>query len=118
MMGMHTAEDVMVGGSVVAGAVSVTLLAKLSLTLVVVPLSEILEFSPGDPVSVAAASTTRAPGSWSGLMKRGFALHSPATVRAVTSKVRVLRDCILSSLVKNDEHDWRHDWSDMSSRYV
>ena len=114
-MGMHTAEDVVVGGSVVAGAVSVTLLAKVSPLLVVVaPLSAMLELSPGDPVSVAAASTARAPGSWSGLMKRGFALHSPATVRAVTSKVRVLRDCILSSLVKNDEHDWRHDWSDMS----
>ena len=63
-MGMHT-EDVVVvvvGGSVVAGAVSATL-AGLSLLLVVVPLSARLEFSPGDPVSVAAASTTRAPGS-------------------------------------------------------
>ena len=113
-MGMHT-EDlvVVVGGSVVAGAVSATLVG-LSLLLVVVPLSARLEFSPGDPVSVAAASTTRAPGSWSGLMNRGLALHSPATVRAVTSKVSVLRDCILSSLVKNEEYDWRHDWSDMS----
>ena len=63
-MGMHT-EDVVVvvvGGSVVAGAVSATL-AALSLLLIIVPLSARLEFSPGDPVSVAAASTTRAPGS-------------------------------------------------------
>ena len=60
MMGMHT-EDVVVvvGGSVVAGAASVTLLV-----LVTVPLSARLEFSPGDPVCVAAtASTTRALGS-------------------------------------------------------
>ena len=61
-MGMHTEDVVAVGGSVVAGAVSVTL-AGLSLLLVVVPLSARLAFSPGDPVSVAAASTTRAPGS-------------------------------------------------------
>ena len=61
-MGMHPKVDVMmVGGSVVAGAVSVTLLAKLSL-LVVVLLSAKVVFNPGDPVSVAAASTTRAPG--------------------------------------------------------
>lgn len=60
MMGMHS-EDVVVGGSVVAGDMSVTL-AELSL-LVVVLLSAKVVFSPGDPVSVAAASTTRAPGS-------------------------------------------------------
>ena len=62
-MGMHTEDAVVVvGGSVVAGAVSATL-AALSLLLIIVPLSARLEFSPGDPVSVAAASTTRAPGS-------------------------------------------------------
>jgi hypothetical protein len=60
MMGMHS-EDVVVGGSVVAGAVSVTL-ARISLLLVVVLLSAKVVFNPGDPVSVAAASTTRAPG--------------------------------------------------------
>jgi hypothetical protein len=59
MMGMHS-EDVVAGGSVVAGAESVTL-AELSL-LVAVPLSAKVVFNPGDPVSVAAASTTRAPG--------------------------------------------------------
>jgi hypothetical protein len=59
MMGIHS-EDAVVGGSVVAGAISVTL-ATLSL-LVVVPLSAKVVFSPGDPVSVAAASTTRAAG--------------------------------------------------------
>lgn len=111
-MGMHPKVDVvMVGGSVVAGAVSVTLLAKLLPLLVlvlvaIVPLSARLELSPGDPVSVAAASTTRAPGSWSGRMKRGLASHSLATVRAVRSKVSALRDCMASSLVKNDEHCW------------
>ena len=67
-MGMHPKVDVvMVGGSVVAGAVSLTLLAKLlsllPVLVAIVPLSARLEFSPGDPVSVAAASTTRAPGS-------------------------------------------------------
>lgn len=100
-MGMHPKVDVViVGGSVVAGAVSVTLLAKLSLLVlvVVVPLSARLEFTPGDPVSVAATSTTRAPGSWSGRMKRGFALHSLTTVKAVRSKVSVLNDCILFQL--------------------
>lgn len=111
-MGMHPKVDVVkVGGSVVTGAVSVTLLAKLLSLLVlvlvaIVPLSARLELSPGDPVSVAAASTTRAPGSWSGRMKRGLALHSLATVRAARSKVSVLRDCMPSSLVKNDEHCW------------
>lgn len=110
-MGMHPKVDVvMVGGSVVAGAVSVTLLVKLlSLLLVlvaIVPLSARLELSPSDPVSVAAASTTRALGSWSGRMKRGLASHSLATVRAVRSKVSALRDCMASSLVKNDEHCW------------
>lgn len=100
-MGMHPKVDVvMVGGSVVVGAVSVTLLAKLPLlvVLVVVPLSARLEFCPGDPVSVAAISTPRAPGSWSGRMKRGFALHSLTTVRAVRSKVSALNDCILFQL--------------------
>jgi len=110
-MGMHPKVDVvMVGGSVVQGAVSATLLAKLLSLLVVlvaiVPLSARLELSPGDPASVAAASTTRAPGSWSGRMKRGLASHSLATVRAVRSKVSALRDCMASSLVKNDEHCW------------
>lgn len=63
MMGMHTEDLVVaVGGSVVAGAVSATL-ARLSLLLVVVPLSVRLEYSPGDPISVAATSTTREPGS-------------------------------------------------------
>lgn len=94
MMGMHTAADEVVGGSVVAGALSVTLAAMLSL-LVAVPLKGTVVFRPGDPVSVAAASTARAPGSWSGRMNLGLALHTPASVRAVTSKVRVLRDCIL-----------------------
>ena len=63
-MGMHTEDAlvVVVGGCVVAGAVPATL-AALSLLLIIVPLSARLEFSPGDPVSVAAASTTRAPGS-------------------------------------------------------
>jgi hypothetical protein len=47
-------------------------------------------------------------------MKRGLALHSLATLRVATSKVRVLNECILFELwVKNDEDDWRHDWSDM-----
>lgn len=96
MTGIHTADDV-IGGSVVAGAVSVTLAVRSLpvLDVDIVPLSARLEFSPGDPVSVAAAPTARAPGSWSGRMKRGLALHTPATVRAVKSKVRVLRDCIL-----------------------
>ena len=94
MMGMHTAADEVVGGSVVAGAASGTLAAKLSL-LVAVLLKGMVVFSPGDPVSVAAASTARAPGSWSGRMNLGFALHSLPTVRAVRSKVRVLRDCML-----------------------
>jgi hypothetical protein len=59
---MHSVDEA--GGSVVAGAESVTLLAaKLSLLLIIVLLSARLEFSPGDPVCVAAASTTRAPGS-------------------------------------------------------
>ena len=57
-MGMHPKVDVvMVGESVVAGAVSATLLVLVS-----GPLSARLELSPGDPVSVAATSTTRAPG--------------------------------------------------------
>ena len=100
MMGMHTAAEEVVGGSVVAGAVSVTLAAKLSLLvlLVIVPLSARLEFSPGDPVSVAAASTARAPGSWSGRINLGFALHNLPTVRTVRSKVRVLRDCIFDQI--------------------
>lgn len=94
---MHTAADEVVGGSVVAGAASVTLAAKFSLLVdvVIVPLSARLEFSPGDPVSVAAASTARAPGSWSGRMNLGFALHNLTAEKAARSKVRVLRDCIL-----------------------
>jgi hypothetical protein len=49
-----------VGGSVTAGAMSVTLAVTLSLIVV---LSGIVLFSTGDPVPVGAASTTRAPGS-------------------------------------------------------
>jgi hypothetical protein len=59
MMGMHS-EDVVVGGSVVAGAASVAL-AELSLLVVVLSSAKVV-FNPDDPVSVAAASTTRAPG--------------------------------------------------------
>ena len=51
-------------------------------------------------------------------MKRGLALHSLATARAVRrSEVSALKYCIfLSTLVKNDERYWRHDWSDMSGK--
>ena len=58
MMGRH-AEDV-VGASIVAGSVLVTLALSL-----IVPLRARLVFDPDDPVSIAAAaaSTARATGS-------------------------------------------------------
>jgi hypothetical protein len=87
---MHIEE---VGGSVTASAVSVTLAVTLSL---IVLLSGTVLFSTGDPVSVAATSTTRAPGSWSDRLKRGLALLNPAIVMAVRSKVKALKHCIFA----------------------
>jgi hypothetical protein len=89
MMGRHTEDEEKVGESVGVGAVSVTLALSL-----VVPLRARLLFSPSDPVSIAAASTTRAAGSCSRRMKRGPALHSPATMEVVRSQVSGLRECI------------------------
>jgi hypothetical protein len=80
-----------VGGSVTVGAMSVTVSVTLSL---IVALSGMVLFSTGDPVSVATASTTRAPGSWLGRLKRGLALQNPAIVIAVRSKLKVLKQCI------------------------
>jgi hypothetical protein len=80
-----------VGGSVTAGAISVTLAVTLSLLVV---LSGMVLFSTGDPVSVAVASTTRAPGSWSDRLKRGLALQNPAIEIAVRSKLKVLKHCM------------------------
>jgi len=56
MMGKHA--EVAMGGSVAVGVVYATLALSL-----VVPLRVMLVFSPDDPVSIAAATTTRAAGS-------------------------------------------------------
>jgi hypothetical protein len=80
-----------VGGSVIAGAMSVALAVRLSLIVV---LSGMVLFSTGDPVSVGAASMTRAPGSWSDRLKRGLALQNPAIEIAVRSKLKVLKHCM------------------------
>jgi hypothetical protein len=71
-----------VGGSVIAGAMSVALAVRLSLIVV---LSGMVLFSTGDPVSVGAASMTRAP---------GLALQNPAIEIAVRSKLKVLKHCM------------------------
>jgi hypothetical protein len=80
-----------VGGSVTAGAMSVTLAGTLSLIVV---LSGMVLFSTGDPVSVATAPTTRAPVSWSDCLKGGLALQNPTIVMAVQSKLKVLKHCM------------------------
>jgi hypothetical protein len=85
-------QMVEVGGSVAAGAVSVTLAVTLSL---LVALSGMVLFSTGDPVSLAAISMTRAPGSWSRRMRCGLALHSPTIVATVRNRV-MLKHCIFS----------------------
>lgn len=93
-MVMHTDE---VGGSVVAGAVSVTLALTLAVSLaisLVVLWSGTVVFRPSDPVSVA--STTRAPGSCTGWMNRGLALHDPTIMTIAMSEVNVLKDGISS----------------------
>lgn len=69
-------------------------------------------FVPDSPVSIALASTTRAPGKWSGLINLGFALQTPTIRKAVNSMMNFLDDCMVSrDLEISDEQCSLHDWS-------
>ena len=69
-------------------------------------------FVTDNPVSSALASTTRAPGKWSGLMNRGLALQTPTIMKAVGSMTTFLDNCMVSRIWEiSDEQCSLHDWS-------